>query len=132
VIDTEADLITDQKLWMQREVLVNEASNLCLYINATQLPDVGAIISILSAVEEQPVVSLQPEGQNGKRNPEGPRNSAFQGMVIYGEHISSKPYPYLISGINQIEMLHTLVFQVCSDLRRRLEISGRKKTDFNT
>jgi hypothetical protein len=60
LIDTEADLITVQKLWMQREVLVKEASNLCLYINATQLLDVGAIVSISSAVEEQPVVSLQP------------------------------------------------------------------------
>jgi len=60
LVDTEADLITVQKLWMQREVLVNEVSNLCLHINATQLLDVGAIVSISSAVEEQPVVSLQP------------------------------------------------------------------------
>lgn len=45
---------------MQREVLVKEASNLCLYINATQLLDVGAIASILSAVKEQLVVPLQP------------------------------------------------------------------------
>jgi hypothetical protein len=58
-----------------------------------------------------------PQTKIAKEIPAGPRNSAFAWLSV-AEHISSKPYPYLdfIEALDQDRMLHTLMFQVCSDL----------------